>query len=1171
VSGATVTAIDFALDPGGARISGTITDSITGRGIAGALVYFIDSGNQLPFSTATTDATGHYISDGGSVTGNVFVITQNGHGYEDEGYDNHPCTFAGRGRCSLDPIAVTLGATTSGVDFALDIVGLNRIGGIVQAADRSLLANVTVRIYDATGNPVDEARTDGSGFFITSGLPMGTYYAATRNSLGLADYVWNGLLCAHDSCNETLGTPISITLPSSTISGINFVLVPGQTISGTVTTAAGGTPIGNAFVSLMNASGAFVGGVNTDASGVFTFGAVPPGTYYASTVVNGYVTQLYNHVSCSNGCPPNPAGTPVVVSNQPVTNINFSLLVAAGTGSITGTVTDVVGGTNPSGVPVQLFSPAFSGGATPVASTTTNLGAYTFSNIPAGSYYVRTNANSSGVLPGGIPFINQLYSGVACVNCSLSTTGAGTLVTVSSGGTTSGIDFALQRGGFISGTITDAADGAPLPNVGAEIFNSADISVGVFSTSASGVFSSPGLPPDTYYVRTTNTQGHVNRQWQSLACPQAGCLPTSGTPVVVSGAEVSGIDFALTLGGRISGKVTDASTGQGLPFVQISIFSSAGTNFGTASADASGNYTTSGLPAGTYFLRTETGPLFVNNQQLGFVDQLYSGTQCVPGCLNPTFVGTPVTVSNGATTSNINFSLSRGGMIAGAVRDAATGLGVPVAVQIYTASGVLAKTAETNTVGGYTVGGLPPGTYYARTSAASDVFYQDELYSGVSCRSGCSVTSGTFIEVLSGHVSNGVDFALSSGAGGISGTITDAKTGAPVPGVSVQIYSSAGGFTKNVLTNIAGAYATAGLAPGSYFARTRQETTPPFHANQLYKAARCGGNCAVTIGTPIVVAVAAMTSGIDFALGGNVAKDDFDGDGKTDVGIWRPSTGAWDAINSSNDSVTTRQWGAGIAPFNDVPVPGDYDGDGKTDVAVWRPSTGTWYVVNRSDNSVTARQWGAGIAPFNDVPVPGDYDGDGKTDFAVFRPSTGIWYVINSSDHSVTTLRFGAGFAPFNDVPVPGDYDGDGRTDFAVFRPSTGTWYVFNSSDHSVTTRAWGAGVAPFNDVPVPGDYDGDGKTDLAVWRPSTGTWYVLNSSNDSVTTRAWGAGVAPFNDIPVPGDYDGDGKTDFAVWRVSSGTWFVINSSDNSVTTRAWGVGVTPFNDIAIPTTGVR
>ena len=272
---------------------------------------------------------------------------------------------------------------------------------------------------------------------------------------------------------------------------------------------------------------------------------------------------------------------------------------------------------------------------------------------------------------------------------------------------------------------------------------------------------------------------------------------------------------------------------------------------------------------------------------------------------------------------------------------------------------------------------------------------------------------------------------------------------------------------------------------------------------------------------------------------------DFDGDGRADLVVFRPSAGHWllrkSASGYSYYDTATYTFGTGT----DKPVAGDYDGDGKTDLAVWRPSTAEWLIrlssAGYTASSQLTYQWGIPT----DIPVVADFDGDGRRDLVVYRPASGEWFVRFSA------LSYSYNYAVYQwggpgDVPMPADFDGDGRADLCVYRPSDGVWYIrYSSSSYSYVNWAgyqWGGP----GDVPLQADFDGDKKADLAVYRPSTAEWFVRFSSSSfsywNYGHYQWGG----LGDVPLATDFDGDTKTDLVVYRPSDATWYIRFSSSS-------------------------
>jgi hypothetical protein len=264
---------------------------------------------------------------------------------------------------------------------------------------------------------------------------------------------------------------------------------------------------------------------------------------------------------------------------------------------------------------------------------------------------------------------------------------------------------------------------------------------------------------------------------------------------------------------------------------------------------------------------------------------------------------------------------------------------------------------------------------------------------------------------------------------------------------------------------------------------------------------------------------------------------DFDGDGRSDIAVYRHQTSDWIILRSSDGQTMTVNFGCQLC--DDIVAPGNYTLQNQTDIGVYRFLTGEWFIRQSTNQSVRVVAFGS---PFlGDIPVPMDYDGDGRADIAVYRTSTSQWFVNGSTTGFFTTPW---GCAACADLPVPGDYDGDGRADIGVYRRSTGEWFIRRSSDLMTLQVPYGS--APLGDLPVPGRYTVPGQTDIAIYRSLTGDWFIRRSTDLGTTQIKWGS---PANgDAPVPADFTVAGTTDIAVYRLLGGGFFIRRSTDGSL-----------------------
>ena len=620
-------------------------------------------------------------------------------------------------------------------------------------------------------------------------------------------------------------------------------------ISGRVTSTAG-APIGGVLINASNAL--YFEFAYTDGDGQYTL-SVPFGSYSVAVDSSNFVNELFDDIPCDFDCS-FPNGDPVVVSadSQPE-DVDF---VLEKLGVIRGRVLDAQ-----TLAPLPDILVSAWGGSVLLHryknAYTDQDGFFELAGLEAGSYPVSA---------GGAGYQTEAFDDVVCrVDPYLGLVcddGTPQELTVDVGVVMEDIDFELRERGTISGRVTDAATGEGLPLVTVR-FQTPD---GAFwantMTDQTGRYQSPGLVSYPYRVHTDNLDFYIDEIYDNVPCRRGeivlDCDESAATAVQVEiDAETAGIDFALDLGGSVSGTVRQSLDGTGIEQAIVAIYDDALELVFSVPTEADGTYEIKGLPAGSYRLTASS------SHHRG---EVYGGVACGQYGDCPLEDGDTVDVQLRQRRDGIDFELDRLGSIRAQVVNRVTREPIPRAYsRVYDAQDFSFEEGEpADDSGFFEIDQLFPGEYYL---VAEDSLgpHLTGVYPGVSCSliNGCDLEAGETIEVGLNEVVDGLEIGLELG-GSIRGTAVDSITGLPVSFGNVIVYD---GFWNRLYSRRisgTGEYSINSLTTGDYYLIVESY---PFIA-QVYGGGNCDpfSSCNPRNGAPIAVQVGLETTQIDFQL-----------------------------------------------------------------------------------------------------------------------------------------------------------------------------------------------------------------------------------------------------------------------------------------------------------------
>jgi hypothetical protein len=577
-----------------------------------------------------------------------------------------------------------------------------------------------------------------------------------------------------------------------------------------------------------------------------------------------------------------------VSAGDTISSVEFELDPIGGT--IAGTITDAGNGSELPSAYVEPLSATGVAYSQHFHGVSDSSGNYQLPlALPPGEYHLR-----SGPGPGD-NYVIQAWQGFSCQHDSCPILNTDT-VNVSAGEVTADINFALQPGATLSGTLEPAADLWRLPRLFDAIGGFLDGQIYLQEGQSEWHFD--GLSGGSYYleVRSLSESPFIRKLHNGLPCPVGGCNRARGNPLTVQpGATKTGIDLTLELGGSLSGTIVDAATQAPPPVTVVGTNTHVG-HYDVINADGTvvgggliiedeGDVKlapSSGIPPGDYYVRTyndwlnsgigSVHPSLGRAVIEGFSDAVYPDIPCA-GLDCDLAAATPITISESELTE-ITIEIKQGSNISGSIIDQDTGALITNAVvKLVDAQNRKLAATHTDESGEFAFGAFPSGEYYLRTAMSSipgpGSFsgYQNPYFDRVHGSTGrcsellCEPISGTAITLDGNNDADPIILEVETGPV-IRGQIIEVSTGLPINGGYVQVFNDQGRLVGEYKVNtVTSYYQTTALEAGTY--TLSPVVSPAYNAvpqssssassSQLMSSHETGGNVLTASGTSITI------------------------------------------------------------------------------------------------------------------------------------------------------------------------------------------------------------------------------------------------------------------------------------------------------------------------------